>query len=74
MLPLELEYPSPPYPMFNHTRRVSEEATAERAGGRGAELRTQFSRTKSQSEPYPTIGLLVTASANPFFAEVVKGE
>ena len=60
--------------VLNHTRRVSEEATRNVLEAVSALNYAPNSVARSlKVNNTRTIGLLVTASANPFFAEVVKG-
>lgn len=60
--------------VLNHTRRVSEEATRNVLEAVAALNYAPNSVARSlKVNNTRTIGLLVTASANPFFAEVVKG-
>lgn len=60
--------------VLNHTRRVSEEATRNVLEAVNALNYAPNSVARSLKVNHTrTIGLLVTASVNPFFAEVVKG-
>ncbi len=60
--------------VLNHTRRVSDEATRNVLEAVNALNYAPNSVARSLKVNHTrTIGLLVTASANPFFAEVVKG-